>query len=77
VAAFGETGLQLLSHCPVLRSLLGKRCHLGGHRIEHCQDRRFALCKGRMNFFIGGHLKVHGMDRKRNDTDLATSLQPK
>jgi hypothetical protein len=29
-----------------------------------------------MNFFIGRHLKVHGMEHKLNDTDLATILQP-
>ena len=74
--SLGETGLQLLPHCPWLRQLLGKGCHLGGHRMEHRQDRRLALCKGRMNFFIGGHLKVHGMEHKLNDTDLATILQP-
>ena len=61
MAALGETGLQRLQHCILFRQLLGKRCHLGGHRIEHCHDRRFALFKGRMDFFIGGHLKVHGM----------------
>jgi hypothetical protein len=44
--------------------------------MKHRQDRRLALCKGRMNFFIGRHLKVHGMEHKLNDTALATILQP-
>jgi hypothetical protein len=35
------------------------------------------LFKGCMHFFIGGHLKVHGMDHKLNDTNVATILQPK
>jgi hypothetical protein len=30
-----------------------------------------------MNFFIGGHVKVHGTDDKLNDPDLATILKPK
>jgi hypothetical protein len=76
-AARGETGLSLLPHRPLGRQLLGQRCHLGSHRVEHRQDRRLAWCKGRMHFFIGGHWKVHGMDHKLNDTDLATILQPK
>jgi hypothetical protein len=76
VAALGETGLQLLQHCSLLRQLLGKRYHLGSHRMKHRQDRRLALCKGRMNFFIGRHLKVHGMEHKLHDTDLATILPP-
>jgi hypothetical protein len=76
VAALGETGLQRLQRCPLLRQLLGQRCHLGGHRMKHRQDRRLALCKGRMNFFIGRHVKVHGMEHKLNDTNLATILRP-
>jgi hypothetical protein len=76
-AARGATGLSLLPHRPLGRQLLGQRCHLGSHRVEHRQDRRLAWCKGRMHFFIGGHWKVHGMDHKLNDTDLATILQPK
>ena len=42
--------------------------------MEHRHDRRFALFKGRMDFFIGGHVKVHGMDHKLNAPGLATML---
>jgi hypothetical protein len=61
-----------LQDCTLLRQLLGKLGHLDGHRMAQSHDRRFALGKGRMDVFIGGHAKVHGTDHKRNGPCLAT-----
>jgi hypothetical protein len=44
--------LQLVQDCPLLCQLLGQLCHLGSNVMEQSQDRRFALFKGGMDFFI-------------------------
>jgi hypothetical protein len=76
VAGLGQAGLQRLQGFTMLRQLLGKLGHLGGHLMEQSHDRRFSLFKGRMDVFIGRHAKVHGTDHKQNGPGLATILGP-
>src|SRR2546426_6974550 len=40
--------------------------------MEQGHDRRFALCKGGMDFFIGRHVKIHGKEHKLHGPCCAT-----
>ena len=50
----------------MLRSLLGKLGHLGGHVMEQGPHGPLPMFKSRMDFFIGRSVKIHGTDPKLN-----------
>src|SRR6266487_4837392 len=71
-AALGQTRLPFVQDGPLLRQLLSKLGHLGCNLMEQGHDRRFALCKGGMDFFIGRHVKIHGKEHKLHGPCCAT-----